>query len=203
MLIHRHRSHLLLVDLQERLLPAIPEGESALRRARVLVEAAAHLDVPISVTEQYPQGIGPSSERLRDALPQSATTHEKITFAASADPAFAEHVGIAREAGRDQLVIAGTEAHVCVLQTALGFRELGYEVFVVADAVASRDPASVLVARDRLVQPLLQHVELQRADHAHDRARAVDPGGRAAPRPPPPAAAAPRAASWPSSRPRS
>jgi nicotinamidase-related amidase len=152
MLISANRSHVLVVDLQERLLAAIPEGQRAVSRTCVLIRAARELQVPISITEQNPRGIGQSSNDIREAASSVASVHEKITFAASADPAFAEHVGMGREAGRDQLVIAGTEAHVCVLQTALGFKEQGYEVYVVSDAVASRDAASVTIARDRLVQ---------------------------------------------------
>ena len=152
MLIEAARSHLVVVDLQERLLPAIPAAPQAVDRARILIAAAAQVGVPISVTEQYPRGIGPSVAAIRDALPASASIHEKISFAASRDEAFRAHVNAAREGGRDQLVICGTEAHVCVLQTALGFRQQGYEVFVVADAVASRDRTSVGHARDRLLQ---------------------------------------------------
>jgi nicotinamidase-related amidase len=152
MLIQADRSHLLAIDLQERLLPAIPAAPEAVARSLVLIAAAAQLGVPISVTEQYPRGIGASVAAIRDALPASATIHEKISFAASGDEAFSAHVEAAREGGRDQLVICGTEAHVCVMQTALGFRQQGYEVFVVGDAVASRDPGSVLYARDRLMQ---------------------------------------------------
>jgi isochorismate hydrolase len=152
MLIEAARSHLVVIDLQERLLQAIPAAPQAVARSLVLIAAAEQLGVPISVTEQYPKGIGPSVAAVREALPASATTHEKISFAASGDEAFSTHVNAAREGGRDQLVICGTEAHVCVMQTALGFRQRGYEVFVVGDAVASRDPSSVLCARDRLMQ---------------------------------------------------
>jgi nicotinamidase-related amidase len=152
MLIEAKRAHLLVIDLQERLLPAIRTSGQAVERTLVLIAAAEQLGVPISVTEQYPKGIGPSVGAIRDALPTSATIHEKISFAASGDEAFSAHLDAARERGRDQLVICGTEAHVCVMQTALGFRQRGYEVFVVGDAVASRDPSSVQYARDRLLQ---------------------------------------------------
>jgi nicotinamidase-related amidase len=152
MLIEAARSHLLVVDLQERLLPAIPASPQAVPRSLVLIAAAEQFGVPVSVTEQYPKGIGPSVAAIREALPASATIHEKISFAASGNEAFAAHVNAARASGRDQLVICGTEAHVCVLQTALGFRRLGYEVFVVGDAVGSRNPDSVFFARDRLIQ---------------------------------------------------
>ncbi len=152
MLIEARRSQLIVIDLQERLLAAIPEAPRAVARTRLLIEAARALEIPIAVTEQYPKGIGASAPEIRDALPASATVHEKITFSAAADQSFADHVAAGRQDGRDQIVICGTEAHVCVLQTALGLRALGYPVFLVSDAVASRDPASVDCARERLVQ---------------------------------------------------
>lgn len=152
MLLESARSHLVVVDLQERLLPAIGDSPGALARTRVLINAAEQLGIPIAVTEQYPKGIGHTVPAVAEALPATASIHEKITFAASGDEGFRAHLELARASGRDQLVICGTEAHVCVMQTALGFKRLGYEIFVVGDAVASRDPASVIYARDRLVQ---------------------------------------------------
>lgn len=152
MLVEAARSHLVIVDLQERLLSAINDAPGAVARTRILIAAAERLGVPIAVTEQYPRGIGHTVPMIREALPATASIHEKITFAASGDKAFCAHIGLARATGRNQLVICGTEAHVCVMQTALGFKRLGYEIFVVGDAVASRDPASVIYARDRLMQ---------------------------------------------------
>jgi nicotinamidase-related amidase len=151
MLLGSARSHLIVVDLQVRLLPAIRDADSAVARTLVLISAAEKLGVPIAVTEQYPKGIGHTLPVVKDALPATASVHEKITFAASGDEAFRDHLALSRKIGRDQLVICGTEAHVCVMQTALGFKRLGYEVFVVGDAVASRNPSHVTHARDRLM----------------------------------------------------
>lgn len=151
-LIERDRSHLVVVDLQERLLPAIHAGEAALRRACILVEAAGRLDVPVTVTEQYPRGLGPSVGPLREALPHEARIVEKITFAATGAPDFALRVAELRATGRDQVVVCGTEAHVCVLQTALGLKATGLDVFIAVDAVGSRVPESVTTATARLVQ---------------------------------------------------
>lgn len=152
MLMHADRSHLVIVDLQERLLPAIADAPAAVERTRILIAAAGQIGVPIALTEQYPKGIGHTVRAITDALPATAAIHEKITFAASEDEGFRARIDHLRATGRNQLVICGTEAHVCVMQTALGFKRLGYEVFVVGDAVASRDPASVAYARDRLMQ---------------------------------------------------
>ena len=151
-LLRRERSHLVVVDLQERLLPAIHAGEAALRRACILVEAAGRLDVSVTVTEQYPRGLGPSVAPLRDVLPAAARMVEKITFAATGAPDFAARVAGLRASGRDQVVVCGTEAHVCVLQTALGLLASGLAVFVAADAIGSRAPESVATAMTRLVQ---------------------------------------------------
>jgi len=152
MLVESARSHLVIIDLQERLLPAIENAPEAVACTRILIAAAERLGVPIALTEQYPKGIGHTVATIKDDLPATATIHEKITFAASGDEAFRAHLDKGRTSGRNQLVICGTEAHVCVMQTALGFKRLGYDVFVVGDAVASRDPASVIYARERLIQ---------------------------------------------------
>lgn len=152
MLLDSARSHLVVVDLQARLLPAIGDAPTAVARTLVLISAAEQLGIPIAVTEQYPRGIGHTVPEITDALPTTASIHEKITFAASGDKEFCAHLDAMRKAGRNQLVICGTEAHVCVMQTALGFKRLGYEIFVVGDAVASRDPSHVYHARDRLIQ---------------------------------------------------
>jgi nicotinamidase-related amidase len=151
MLIEAARSLLVIVDLQERLMPAIGERERVERHALTLVKAAARLGVPILTTEQYPQGLGCTVEALRAALPETATTLPKLTFSAAADASIAGWAQERRGAGRDQMVICGAEAHVCVLQTALGFQPRTFAVSVVGDAVGSRSPHSVAAARARLL----------------------------------------------------
>jgi nicotinamidase-related amidase len=151
MLLDARRSVLLVVDIQERLLPAIHESEGVLRHTARLLAGAGRLGVPVLVTEQYPKGLGPTVAAIRETLPPGARVVEKIAFSGAAEPAVAEAVAALRAEGRDQLVIAGTEAHVCVLQTAIGFRAAGYAVAVVADAVSSRAPHSVSVATARLL----------------------------------------------------
>jgi len=151
MLLDASRSHLFVVDVQQRLFPAILDGEKLLPRIGILLRAAERLAVPVTVTEQYPKGLGPTVDGVRDALPGNAVVLEKMTFSAAYDEAIRERVeGLKRE-GRDQLVICGTEAHVCVLQSALKFRQMGFEVAVVADAVSSRAAESVSAACARLL----------------------------------------------------
>lgn len=146
MLARRDRSLLLVVDVQTRLAPAIHEVEPVVERVGVLLEAARMLDVPVMVSEQYPQGLGSTVEALQPRL-EGARLFSKTAFSCAEEPLI--HAAIA-QSGRDQVVLCGTETHVCVLQSALGFRALGIEVFVVADAVGSRRPESRDLALARL-----------------------------------------------------
>jgi nicotinamidase-related amidase len=133
---------LLLIDLQERLMPVIHDHEAVVGRAVRLAEAAQLLNVPIRATEQYPVGLGSTVAPLA-AYAQAVLS--KTTFSAAEDPGFHELF----PAGAAEVVVAGVEAHVCVLQTVLGLLRPGHRVFVVADAVGSRDPADKAVALDR------------------------------------------------------
>jgi nicotinamidase-related amidase len=135
----------LLIDLQERLVPAIHDGDTVVARAARLAEAARLLDVPIRATEQYPAGLGPTVPRLA-GYPQAVLT--KTTFSAVADPGF--HALL--PSGVSEIVVAGCEAHVCVLQTVLGLLPGGHRVLLVADAVGSRYPADRTAAIDRARQ---------------------------------------------------
>lgn len=140
------RSVLVMVDIQERLLAAMPEADRArvLRSARTLLEAAARLAVPVRVTEQYPRGLGRTTLALAEAAEAcgDAMFIEKVTFAATDTPAFED----ALPEDRDQLIVFGLEAHICVHQTVRGLREQGAAVAVVRDASASRDPSHAALA---------------------------------------------------------
>lgn len=146
MLMKAQDSLLLIVDVQERLLPNVSEARLVAQRCEILMRGAKRLGLPILVSEQYPRGIGPTIPELR-ALTRAEDVLEKMHFACGADPALAERVAAV---GRKQLVLAGLEAHVCVLQSALRFQEMGYQVFVVADACSSRDPVNAQLAYQRM-----------------------------------------------------
>ncbi|MER2554259.1 MAG: hydrolase [Thauera sp.] len=145
MLIKPDRSTLLLIDLQERLRPALHEATQVLEASIWLARVAQRLAIPVICTEQYPQGLGPTSPELRALLPDECIV-EKIHFSAVADGA------VFRAAGGDraQFVVAGTEAHVCVQQTVLDLIAAGRRVFVVADAVGSRRSADKTLALERM-----------------------------------------------------
>lgn len=151
MLLNRSRSHLLVVDVQERLLPAMYEGDRMVDRCAILMQAAHRLGVPVTVSEQYRKGLGATVARL-DNIKADAPVFEKMHFSCAADTAIAARVRDLAAAGRFQLVICGIEAHVCVLQSALGFAGPDLDVFVAGDATTSRQPESVTVAHARFGQ---------------------------------------------------
>jgi nicotinamidase-related amidase len=144
-LLSAERSVLLLIDLQQRLMPVIHAGDSVVARAARLAEAAGLLDVPVLATEQYPDGLGPTVEALA-GYPRA--TLAKTAFSAAADPGFQPLL----PAGTREIVIAGVETHVCVLQTALELVGSRHRVILAADASGSRDPADHQAAVERARQ---------------------------------------------------
>jgi nicotinamidase-related amidase len=147
MLLDAQRSALLIVDLQHRLLPAIHDGEQVLGNCLWLIRVAQRLQVPVVASEQYPKGLGPSVLPIRELLPAGAFV-EKTHFSCVAEGCLQPLPAYARE----QWVVAGTEAHVCVLQTVLDLCAAGKRTFVVADAIGSRDPANRALAIERMRQ---------------------------------------------------
>lgn len=128
-------SVLLLVDLQARLMPAINGGEAVVANALRLGRAARLLGVPVLASEQNPQGLGPN---VADISALADKTLAKRTFDATREAGFAAFM----PTGRRFAVVAGCEAHVCVLQTTLGLLAKGYAVRLVGDAIGSRTDAS-------------------------------------------------------------
>lgn len=144
--LERERSLLLLIDLQERLAPAIHGGAALRQRIAALLEGARQLAVPTAFTEQSPESLGPTLPALRGLAPE-APVLGKTHFCATAEPETLAHL---RALDRPQVVLVGTEAHVCVLQTALGLLQAGFAVYPVADAVGSRRPEDRARALNRL-----------------------------------------------------
>ncbi len=147
MLIRAADSCLVVIDMQERLVPAMQAPARTIRNARVLVTAADELGVPVLMTEQYPKGLGHTVPELAKAAAAEARILPKMHFSCMEDEGFAEAF---RATGRRQAVIAGMEAHICVVQTAAGLMSEGVEVFVVTDATSSRTLESEKACLDRL-----------------------------------------------------
>ena len=148
MLIAAEKASLVVVDVQERLAPAIDGQAAVVENCARLLQAAERLAVPVLVSEQYPQGLGATISAL---APWTAAARriEKVSFSCMGEPAFAEAL---KSAARRQAVVCGMEAHVCVLQTAMEMQAAGTETFVVADATGSRRAESKTVALERLAR---------------------------------------------------
>jgi isochorismate hydrolase len=133
-----NRAALLVIDIQERLLAAMPDevAPQVVKNVKILIEAATRLDVPIVVSQQYPKGLGGTVSALESALPPSAHRFDKLEFSAASTSPFAQ-LRSGPLAARDQWIVTGMETHVCVYQSV---RDLvsANAVHVVADGVASR-----------------------------------------------------------------
>ena len=125
---------LLVVDVQERLVPAIADHERVVFNTRRLIDGAKILGVPVVATEQYPKGLGPTVPELAERL---GPIPDKLTFSCCGCP---EVFARLREQGIHKILVAGIEAHVCVQQTVLDLLGDGWRVYLAVDAVGSRNP---------------------------------------------------------------
>lgn len=147
MLMKAETSTLLIVDIQQKLVPALDRAAALVEHSLWLSRVARRLDVPLLVSEQYPQGLGPTVAELQPLL-EGAPILEKLHFSAAREPDLFLMPG----GDRAQFVVCGCEAHICVLQTVLDLLAQGRQVFVVAEAVASRQPANKALALERMRQ---------------------------------------------------
>ena len=148
MLVKQADSLVLLIDMQEKLAPVIDQGKEVEQAAAWVLQIAVQLGVPILATEQYPQGLGVTLPALAELVPEDCVM-EKIHFSALREPLIAERLKLS---GKTQLVMIGTETHVCVLQSAMDALAAGYQVFIVEEAVGSRTEQNRQLALLRLQQ---------------------------------------------------
>ena len=146
-LLERNNTVFVLVDMQEKLLPAMYGADVLISNSNILVKAANVLKIPLIVTEQYPKGLGKTSERIQ--LPSGSYVIEKISFGCFGSEDFMAKL---KKLKRKSLVLFGVEAHVCILKTALEALNRGYEVHIAADAIASRTAENRSVAIERMRQ---------------------------------------------------
>jgi nicotinamidase-related amidase len=134
---NRERCALLVVDVQERLLPAMPPkvAASVLRNTGNLIAVAREFALPLLVSEQYPKGLGATVPEIKAALPEDFSPFTKIDFSCCAAPGF---MPLLEAANAPEVILCGMETHVCVLQTALDLLSAGRRVYVAADATCSR-----------------------------------------------------------------
>lgn len=157
MLLDRLVSQLLVVDMQERLTPAVEGIALVESQCRRLLEGALELSVPVLVSEQYPQGLGRTLPSLTALLPTNQV-YEKVEFSCFAN---AELRGALSAGAGKRSVICGIEAHVCVLQTALEMNAAGHDVVLVADAVGSRQAQNRDLALDRAARAGIEIVSTE------------------------------------------
>jgi len=145
------RSQLVVIDIQARLAAAMAERdrERVVKHASALIQGAGLLDIPIVASEQYPRGLGPTLEGVAWHFPANITIIDKTCFSCGGNRAFRDAIAAH---DRQQVVLTGMESHICVLQTALELQADGYQLFVAADAVCSRDSHHHNNALQRLQQ---------------------------------------------------
>jgi len=150
MLIKADQSCLIVIDVQERLVPAMQAPARVIRNSQTLMTAATRLDIPMLLTEQYPKGLGRIVPELQD-LAKGGKVLEKMHFSCMNDPIFAAEF---KALERRQAVIVGMEAHICVMQTGVNLMEQGYEIFAMSEgpdaATSSRTLESEKACLDRL-----------------------------------------------------
>jgi nicotinamidase-related amidase len=144
----RNDAVLVVIDVQERLMPVIHDRFEVEQNLERLIRGAQILSVPVLVTEQYVKGLGPTIEPLRQALGESYRPIEKQCFSAHGCAPFAAQLGAL---DRRQVLLAGVETHVCVYQTARDLLSEGRAVWVVADAVSSRSVRNRDIALQRMM----------------------------------------------------
>ena len=124
----------IVVDYQEKLIPAMDRKEELIKDSAVLIKGIKALGVPVIVSQQYTKGLGETITEIKEALPEDYTLLEKNTFTLYND----ENKSLIDNMWRKNIIICGTETHICVLQTALDLIEAGYNVFMPVDCVGSR-----------------------------------------------------------------
>lgn len=144
--ITRGAAGLVVVDLQERLLPAMFERERVVQQAARLIRGAAVLNLPVVVTEQYRKGLGPTAPEIATGVPSFAPL-EKTVFSACGAPGFSAAL---ENRSIQDVILCGIECHVCVMQTCLDLLDNGRRVFVVTDAVTSRTAENYRLGLERM-----------------------------------------------------
>ena len=144
--IRRDKALLVVIDIQEKLLPFIEASERIQDKAAMMIKGAEILQLPIFAFEQYPKGLGCTVPAIKEALGERAAT-EKTSFSIMGVQDFKKAL---KETGKEDILLVGIETHVCVLQSALDLLFEGYRVYLVADAAGSRDVNDKNVAIKRM-----------------------------------------------------
>ncbi len=135
-MLDKENTALLIIDIQERLVAAIKDkvGEAVVNNCQHLIEISKMLNMPITLTEQYPKGLGQTVNEIKNSLPEYKPI-EKLAFNCCYEPNFINEI---KKLNKKTIILTGIETHICVLQTCMGLLKEGYNVHVVRDAVCSR-----------------------------------------------------------------
>ena len=136
---------LVFIDVQGRLSELVDGTDALFKNLRRLLQGMNALDVPVIVTEQIPEKLGATREEFQEFIKKPVIS--KSSFGCCGEPAFFQTLG---KTGRKQVILCGIETHVCVYQTAIQLLATGHKVYVVTDAVSSRDPANKTLALRRM-----------------------------------------------------
>lgn len=145
--LQKEETVLIIVDVQERLIPAIHQAEHVVQSCGLLAQAAQTLQFPIIVTEQYPEKIGATVPEITSVLDNYQPIPKKYFSAYT--PEVIDLLKSTSE--RSSILLCGVEAHVCVQQTALDLLANGFDVFVARDAISSRTPANAEIGWQRMI----------------------------------------------------
>ena len=147
MLMRKEDALLLVIDVQERLVTAMDNPREVINNCARLVAVAKKLEIPFIITEQYPKGLGQTIIDVRQAADDDTAYVEKLEFSCAKNSRLLD---LLKQSGKKQIILAGVETHICILQTALELKEEGFEVFVVADSCSSRKNLQHVYALQRL-----------------------------------------------------
>jgi nicotinamidase-related amidase len=140
---------LLVIDIQEKLLPPIFNNELLVRNTQLLLRLANILSVPVTATTQYVKGLGPTVPDVASLLPSQADPIDKLEFSCFGSDRFCSTLK-SLPGSRNTVLLCGMEAHICVMQTALAALDKGYIVHVAADAVGSRSEFNWKIGLERM-----------------------------------------------------
>ncbi len=138
----------LIIDFQERLVPVMDKKDELLHNTEILVKGLKALNIPMVVTQQYTNGIGMTVPVISEAIGNKFTYYDKVTFSCVENEDIFTQIA---ESGKNNIIICGIEAHICVLQTVIDLIERGYNVILVEDCVGSRKESDCRVGIKRAI----------------------------------------------------
>jgi nicotinamidase-related amidase len=143
----RDQALLLVIDEQGKLFDQTFNHDEIVRTSSIMIRGCQLLHIPILVTEQYPKGLGPTVSIIQEALGSDYKPLEKMTFSCLGDEKIVKAV---EQSGRTQLLFIGIESHVCVHQTCVHAIQMGYQVYLIKDAISSRSESNRRIGFEKM-----------------------------------------------------